>query len=118
MDLKDAIDKILEEQNRTFSWLAKQMGKTFDGLKLSLTRQSIKYKDIIRLASILEVTPKELFNESEASQTKEKTNPPARDLKSENTELKNSLKNCIELNTTLKQQIKDKDTIIGLMNKR
>lgn len=118
MSLKHAIDTILADQNRTFSWLAKQMGKTFDGLKLSLIRESIKYKDIIRLAAILEVTVKELFVNSENNQNQEKVGYPIKDLKSENNELKNSLKNCSDMTTALKQQVKDKQTIIDLMNKR
>jgi len=34
MSLKEIIDQILKDKHRSLSWLAAEMGKTFDGLRL------------------------------------------------------------------------------------
>lgn len=116
MPLKDIVDQILKEKVRPLSWLAEGMGKTFDGLKLSLVNGSIKYKDILAMSEILEVSPavffktdykRPLVNEDNLSEPK----PEYGDLKS-------SLKACKELTATLKDQIKDKDRIIALLDKQ
>ena len=53
--LKRIVDDLLKERERTLSWLARQMDKTFDGLKLSLIKGSIKYTDLLRMAEVLGV---------------------------------------------------------------
>ena len=47
MYLKETVARLLKNKNRSLSWLALEMGKSFDGLKLSLVKGSIKYLDII-----------------------------------------------------------------------
>ncbi|MES2458052.1 MAG: hypothetical protein V4594_21015 [Bacteroidota bacterium] len=53
--LKRIVDDLLKERERPLSWLARQMDKTFDGLKLSLIKGSIKYTDLVRMAEVLGV---------------------------------------------------------------
>lgn len=117
MDLKFTVDAILKERKRPFSWLAVQMGWTFDGLKLSLTTESIKYRDLNAMAAVLEVSPMVFFKEPSAILTGlegESDNP---EISTRQSALKQALKSCKELNTALKDQVKDKDRIISLMSK-
>lgn len=116
MDIKSIVDEILIEKNRTFTWLAEEMNKTFDGLKLSLTRESIKYKDLIAMSKALEVHPTTFFDK-DSSYSAANKNRETTDAKSEYSDLKNNLKNCREMMATLKEQIKDKDKIISLLSK-
>ncbi|TCD03090.1 hypothetical protein [Pedobacter psychroterrae] len=117
MLLKSVVDELLKEKNRPMSWLAEEMGKTFDGLKLSLTRESIKYNDIIAMAKILEVSVNVLFPE-EPHKYSDKKNPNfLGEPKAEYSSAKNELKNCREMLAALKDQIKDKDKIISLLSK-
>ena len=117
MSLKNIVDGILKEKSRPMSWLADEMGKTFDGLKLSLVKGSIKYNDIIEMAKTLEVSPAVFFQtetfyadyhngESILAETKENYG-----------DLKGNLKNCKEMLAALKDQLKDKEMIISLLNK-
>lgn len=99
------------------TWLAIEMDKTFDGLKLSLTRGSIKYNDILTLAKVLNV-PAATFFQTELTPYNNKVSQSlVSDQKEEYSDLKNNLKNCKEMLTTLKDQIKDKDKIISLLSK-
>lgn len=117
MFLKNVVDGILKEKNRPMSWLADEMNKTFDGLKLSLVRGSIKYNDLISMSRILEVPPS-IFFESQPTPYK---NPgqieSIADAKGEYNDLKSNLKNCREMLSTLKDQLKDKERIISLLSK-
>jgi hypothetical protein len=61
MNLKQQIENILEGQQRTLGWLAGEMDKTLEGFKLSLTNESIKYADLKKLISILNVPIQTLF---------------------------------------------------------
>lgn len=117
MDLKTTVDEILKEKNRTFSWLVEKMGKTFDGLKLSLLKESLKYKDIKKMAEILEISPAALFEADTNTYKSEGRAGTLAESKSDYQDLKNNLKNCKEMVSALKDQIKDKDTIILLMKK-
>lgn len=115
MYLKEVVNKILKDRNRSLSWLEMEMGKTFDGLKLGLTKGSIKYTDLKRMADILEVpvsgffegvdyeegTPKNILFEEEHQYLR----------------IKKELNSCEELISMLKSQIKDKDKIIELLSK-
>ena len=117
MFLKNVVDELLKERSRPMSWLAEEMGKTFDGLKLSLTRGSIKYNDIIAMAKILDVSPN-VFFPSETDSYKDIKNPNfLGEPKAEYASAKNDLKNCREMLAALKEQIKDKDKIISLLSK-
>ena len=117
MNLKGVVDEILLEKNRPFSWLVSQMDKTFDGLKLSLTNESIKYRDINKMAKILEVPPSTFFDtESRTYKASNGANYTA-ESKNEYSDLRNSLKNCKEMSAALKELIKDKDRIIALLSK-
>jgi len=110
MSLKTIVDGILKDQHRSLSWLAEQMSKTFDGLRLGLIKESIKYKDILLMAQILNVSPCDFF------ELPEKTiNPKQSTLAEAAAEYGDNLKNCRELNTTLKDQLKDKERIISLL---
>ncbi|TDQ09535.1 hypothetical protein [Pedobacter metabolipauper] len=116
MLLKKTIDQILKEKSRSLTWLAFEMDKTFDGFKLSLTRGSIKYNDILRMARILEVNPSVFFEtggpiphgENEQIQPVEK---------SDYIVLKANLTACGEMLVVLKNQMKDKDKIISLLSR-
>ena len=61
MKLKDIVDNLLKERERSLSWLAQQVGKTFDGFRLSLIKESVKYTDLKKIAEVLEVSPNVLF---------------------------------------------------------
>lgn len=102
--LKNIVDQYLQEKNRSLSWLAAEMGKTFDGLKLSLVKGSLKYNDIITLLKLLDIKPGVLFGLPD---------PPAK-VKTETPEDKN----CKEMVAALKSQLKDKDQIIALLMNR
>jgi len=117
MVLKSIVDELLKEKGRSLTWLSTEMEKTFDGLKLSLTRGSIKYNDIITMAKVLEVTPATFFQSEVAPYTRKASQSLVGDQKEEYSDLKSSLKNCKEMLTTLKDQIKDKDKIISLLSK-
>ncbi|WP_316811721.1 hypothetical protein [Pedobacter heparinus] len=113
MSLKATVDKILREKNRSLSWLAHSIGKTFDGLRLGLLNESVKYKDIVAMAGILEVSPGFFFDTApKKPQTDENM---VAEPKSEYGELKANLRTCKELITTLKDQVKDKERIISLL---
>ncbi|MHB1179493.1 MAG: hypothetical protein ACYCZO_14330 [Daejeonella sp.] len=116
MYLKEVVNKILKERNRSLSWLAMEMGKTFDGLKLGLTRGSIKYTDLKRMADILEIPVSGFFEggldyggETQKNILFEEE-PPYLSMKKE-------LNSCKELTNMLKSQLKDKDKIIELLSK-
>lgn len=117
MVLKSIVDELLKEKNRSLTWLSTEMEKTFDGLKLSLTRGSIKYNDIITMAKVLEVPPATFFQTEVTPYNNKASQSLAGDQKEEYSDLKNNLKNCKEMLTTLKDQIKDKDKIISLLSK-
>ncbi|MDR6782048.1 hypothetical protein ABIE26_001463 [Pedobacter africanus] len=114
MALKATIDKILKDKNRSLSWLAHGIGKTFDGLRLGLLNESVKYKDILLIAEKLEISPCVLFNEGKGYQQNHKDNMLAEPV-SEYGDLKANLRTCKELISTLKDQVKDKERIINLM---
>jgi hypothetical protein len=110
MSLKAIIDGILKEKHRPLSWLALTMGKTFDGLRLGLINESIKYKDLLLMAKILEISPSKFFKESieDLSASHSMVAESA-------VEYGDNLKSCRELAATLKDQIKDKERIIALL---
>ncbi|MBC7912993.1 MAG: hypothetical protein H7Y07_02620 [Pyrinomonadaceae bacterium] len=109
MELKNIVDTILKDQNRSLSWLAVEMNKTFDGMKLSLVKESIKYTDLKRMAVVLKVPVAAFFNEKEELNLVAEEMPVYTSLKSE-------LGSCRELVKTLKSQIVDKEKIIGLLS--
>ncbi|WP_316790154.1 hypothetical protein [Pedobacter frigoris] len=117
MFLKNVVDGILKEKNRPMSWLADEMDKTFDGLKLGLVRGSIKYNDLIAMAMILKVSPSVFFESEPAPYKNQKGNETLADTKEEYNDLKSSLKNCKEMLSALKDQLKDKEKIISLLSK-
>lgn len=111
MSLKAIIDGILKEQHRSLSWLALEMGKTFDGLRLGLINESIKYKDILLMSKTLKVSPSSFFKASEFGKPTQQHN-----VTEPSVEYGDNLKNCRELTATLKDQLKDKERIISLLN--
>ena len=117
MVLKSIVDELLKEKDRSMTWLAVEMGKTFDGLKLILTKGSIKYNDIITLSKILDVPPATFFQATAIPYKSQSTESLVGEQKEEYNNLKNNLKNCKEMLTALKDQIKDKDKIISLLSK-
>jgi len=117
MDIKNIVDTLLIEKDRPMTWLAEQIGRTYDGLRLSLIRKTIKYSDLVKVAKVLEVEPRIFFGDREPVPYKES---PVSTLKEEEVkyaDLKGNLKNCKEMVAALKDQLKDKEKIISLMNK-
>lgn len=110
MELKDIVDKILKNQNRSLSWLALEMDKTFDGLKLSLIKGSLKFTDLKKMAEILKVSPVVFFEGEIVSE-----NLVAEDRVGYYS-LKMELEACRELTTSLKGQVADKEKIIGFLS--
>lgn len=111
MSLKSILDGILKEKHRSLSWLAQSMGKTFDGLRLGLINESIKYKDMLLMAEILEIPPSKFFIENPEGLIS------SHSMVSETTvEYGDNLKSCRELTATLKDQLKDKERIIALLS--
>ncbi|HKG05411.1 MAG TPA: hypothetical protein VKB19_03080 [Pedobacter sp.] len=119
MSLKHVVDGLLKEKNRPMSWLAEEMNKTFDGLKLSLVRGSIKYNDLIEMAKVLEVSPIVFFRTSPGVYKEGNDDPLIISEPNEayNNEIKTNLKNCREMLSVLKDQLKDKELIISLLKK-
>lgn len=118
MSLKNIVDGILKEKSRPMSWLADEMNKTFDGLKLSLIKGSIKYNDIIEMSKALEVSPAVFFSSTSNSYTVySNTESILSESKENYGDLKGNLKNCKEMLAALKDQLKDKEMIISLLNK-
>jgi lambda repressor-like predicted transcriptional regulator len=111
MSLKVIVEEILKEQGRSLTWLAEKVGKTVDGLRLGLMNKSVKYKDLLLMAEVLNVSPCYFFRTDEISVGNKKSAfaEPA-------VEYGDSLKNCRELNAALKDQLKDKERIISLLN--
>lgn len=116
MYLKETVDKLLKNQNRSLSWLAAEMGKSFDGLKLSLVKGSIKYKDLIVLAGILDVHPGAFFVSDHSGYSPEELKSVLQEGELQYTNVKKELNSCKELNEALKSQIRDKERIIELLN--
>lgn len=118
MTLKTIVDGLLKEKNRPLSWLAEEMSKTFDGLKLSLIKGSIKYNDLIEMARILEVSPSIFFQTGLDAYAVTNTDPQLLSESKENySDTKAGLKSCKEMLAVLKEQIKDKETIISLLSR-
>lgn len=114
MSLKNTVLRILKEKHRSLSWLAKGIGKTFDGLNLALKNESLKYKDIIVMANLLEIHPGVLFNDEN------------HDLKGDNL-LSEPKSGYLDFRTksmyddlmdTMRDQLNDKDKIIALLEAR
>jgi hypothetical protein len=114
MSLKGTVDKILKEKHRSLSWLAKGIGKTFDGLRLALINESLKYKDIVMMANLLEVHPS-FFFETEPNDAYGQDDILS-EPKQEYGDFKGSLKTYKELVSALKDQVKDKERIISLLS--
>ncbi len=112
MQLKEIVDELLKGENRSLSWLAGELDMTFDGLKLSLLKGSLKYNDLKRLAVILKIEPYRLFT----SRHRAESGLVGEDAPAYYS-LRTELATCRELVDTLKSQIKDKDKIIDLLSK-
>ncbi|MBC8053590.1 MAG: hypothetical protein H7Y13_11055 [Sphingobacteriaceae bacterium] len=110
MALKTIVDRRLKEQDRSLSWLAGQIDKTFDGLKLSLLKESLKYSDIKKMAEVLKVPPAYFFEEENTIENM------VEEEKFEYSSLKTELSSCKELAGTLKSQLADKEKIIELLS--
>ncbi|MCD0487271.1 hypothetical protein LPB86_03465 [Pedobacter sp. MC2016-14] len=118
MALKSIVDDLLLSKNRSLTWLSKEMSKTFDGLKLSLNKETLKYKDLILMAKVLEVHPAMLFkSDSVVNYGNNDTYPMLSEEEAKYSDLKGNLKNCREMVSALKDQIKDKEKIIILLSK-
>lgn len=48
MNLLEAVELALEKEKRSMGWLAGELDRTLEGLKLSLKNETIKYSDTIR----------------------------------------------------------------------
>src|SRR5687768_11708999 len=105
MPLKSIVDGILKEKSRPMSWLADEMGKTFDGLKLSLIKGSIKYNDIIEMAKVLEVSPAVFFRTENVYADFNNGESALAETRENYGDLKGNLKNCKEMLAALKNQL-------------
>lgn len=117
MFVKATVDEILKGKNRSLSWLASEMNKTFDGLKLSLVKGSIKYNDIILMSEILNVRPSIFFEQSKTYKINDTERSAVSESEPEYSSLKSELKNSKELVAALKDQLKDKEKIISLLSR-
>ncbi len=110
MSIKEIVDGILKEKRRPLTWLARGMHRTRDGLALGLENESIKYRDIVIMAQLLEVSPCRLFA------TNEELIIPEQNIVSETTFQYGNQKACEELVASLKDQLTDKERIIILLS--
>lgn len=111
MSLKDLVSEILIEKERSLNWLAENIGRTGDGLRVGLNRESVKYKDLVAMAEKLQISPSRFFKP-----TAQDLNPQ-QNVVSETTVEYGRLKGCEELVTALRNQINDKERIITLLSK-
>ena len=122
MTLKESVEKILEEQKRTLTWLAGEMDRTYSGFKLSLENETIKYSDIKKMQELLNVPMTVLFDTSTTIYQKNKggynavtnnsqVNEDAGIYKNENQILRDKI-------VILENTIKDKQHIIDLLSKK
>ena len=118
MYLKETVARLLKNKNRSLSWLALEMGKSFDGLKLSLVKGSIKYLDIILMAKILETHPGELFESEQGGYSPEEWRNALEEGETQYKNIKKELTACRELNEALKTQVNDKERIIALLHQK
>jgi len=114
MQLRTIVERILRERNHNLSWLALQMGKTFDGLRLGLIKGSVKYNDLILMAEKLGVTPGELFPMTEAEEIGKMS---LAEQQIQYRSMQSELQSCKEMASVLKEQLKDKELIIELLNR-
>lgn len=123
MSLKSAVEEILESQQRSLSWLASEMDKTFTGLKMSLVNESIKYNDLKKMVQILNVPISILFEGSKHIQKIKGSynnqagsdmmlNEPAVEYKKQEAD---GLRKQVAI---LESQLKDKDKIIELLSRK
>ena len=111
MRLKEIVDKALKDKNRSLSWLATEMNKTFDGLKLSLIKESLKYSDIKKMSEILGLPAAYFFEEDGQRNILEEESITYPNLRME-------LNSCRELCVILKNQLADKEKIIELLSEK
>lgn len=117
MHLKETVDKLLKKHNRSLSWLAGEMGKSFDGLKLSLVKGSIKYKDLLVLSNKLEVHPGEFFESEHTGYSPEEWRSVLQEGETQYANVHKELISCKELNEALRNLVKDKERIIELLER-
>lgn len=116
MYLKETVDRLLKNKNRSLSWLATEMGKSFDGLKLSLVKGSIKYVDMVLMAEKLGVHPGELFENGHRGYSNEEWKNALEEGETHYKNVKKELVACQELTEALKGQLTDKERIIALLH--
>ena len=118
MNLKTIVDKALKSERRTFDWLCTELEMTPQGLRGALTNENLKFKDLKKLVSLLNISIDRLFenyisqhiegdNNNQISQVGEATVM----YRTENDRLN-------ELVIELRNQIKDKEEIIQLLKKQ
>ncbi|MXV14902.1 hypothetical protein [Hufsiella ginkgonis] len=112
--LKEIVYKLLKEQDRPLGWLATEMDMTPDGLKLSLTNESMKYTNLKLMATVLNVAPEYFFSGVTAEIAAANI---VNDELAAFQHLKQELAASKELVETLKSQLRDKDRIIDLLGK-
>ena len=117
MELKEIIDNLLKEKNRSLSWLAAQVGKTFDGFRLSLIKESVKYTDLKKISEVLEVTPNVLFGVL-VPYEKIDQDLSMKENKNVTYSLTAELEMHKQLTESLKNQLKDKERIIDLLSQK
>jgi hypothetical protein len=113
MTLKSTVEEILKGKKRSMSWLALEMDKSVDGLRLSLVRESIKYTDINKMSVILEVSPTIFFENGAKTYKEISATQKSSEAGSEYSDLK-FYKGMV---TMLKDQLNDKEKIITLLSK-
>ena len=53
MNLKNWVESALNDINRPLSWLAAEMDRTTEGLKLSIDKETMKFSDLKKMIAIL-----------------------------------------------------------------
>ncbi len=118
MYLKETVDRLLKNKNRSLSWLATEMGKSFDGLKLSLVKGSIKYVDMMLMAEKLGVHPGEFFENERQGYANEEWRNALEDGEVQYKNVQKELSACQELTEALRGQLTDKERIIALLHQK
>jgi hypothetical protein len=119
MSLYDKVLFLLKEQNRTMVWLATQMDMTDDGLKSGLVKESLKFRDLMKLCGILGINL--TFFEEDGPILSREPNPPgsySTVSAAKMNEYKVKLTSCEKLVESLKENLKDKEKLIAYLEEK
>jgi len=124
MTLRQIVEQLLKDSPKSMADLATEMDRTYDGFKLSLNKESIKYSDLKKLATILNVPIELLFVSGTTNIQSQKggsynTMAHSSTLHEPATEyIRKELDGLKKQVTLLESQIVDKDRIIELLSRK